>query len=150
VAVFAGHCSLKNQRHLHQLFITKTLTFSCDLHPLHAQQMAKHATKGYFLLAQHIKRQGPKDKRNEGPRTCDCRTNMPWLSSHVKYFFPCTEPLFFPFASSSTTPIHLPGKHKNYFISSYTCICYSTPASEFFVKVCIHSLKYSEINKPCF
>ena len=40
--------------------------------------------------------------------TCDCRTKIPWLSSHVKYVLPWTVPLFLPFGSSSITPIHLP------------------------------------------
>lgn len=33
---------------------------------------------------------------------------MPWFGLHVKYVFPWTVPLFFPFSSSKMTPIHFP------------------------------------------
>lgn len=40
--------------------------------------------------------------------TWDCLTKMPWFSSQVKYFLPCTVPSFLPLASSRMTPTHFP------------------------------------------
>lgn len=37
------------------------------------------------------------------------RENTPFLGSHWKYLFPETDPSFFPFGSSSTTPAQSPG-----------------------------------------
>lgn len=36
------------------------------------------------------------------------RANMPLLSSHVKYVFPFSDPLFLPHAESSSIPNHSP------------------------------------------
>ena len=41
-------------------------------------------------------------------RICDFFTKRPFLSSHTKYDFPLTLPLFLPTAISSSTPYHVP------------------------------------------
>lgn len=65
-----------------------------------------------YFFSEEIKKHCCKISTIEQRLTWDWRTNIPLFSSQSKYFFPWTVPLFFPLASSRTTPTHLPDYRK--------------------------------------